>query len=121
MIFKDVVHYVDQGDKRTDFLDRDLLHPVLGLLSLCFIMMFIVFQAVFAWAAPFMDGIEGFFGWLGEVVGTGVTQPLLHSLVVDGIVQVRVAWCVLATNFDLVLLYFSTRRIRLFTACSILA
>jgi hypothetical protein len=22
MIFKDVVHYVDHGDKRTDFLDR---------------------------------------------------------------------------------------------------
>lgn len=85
MIFKDVVHYVDQGDKRTDFLDRIFLHPVLGLLSLA-IMMFIVFQAVFAWAAPFMDGIEGFFGWLGEVVGTVITQPLLHSLVVDGII-----------------------------------
>ncbi|MFX8676632.1 ferrous iron transporter B, partial [Acinetobacter baumannii] len=82
---KDVVHYVDQGDKRTDFLDRIFLHPVLGLLSLA-IMMFIVFQAVFAWAAPFMDGIEGFFGWLGEVVGTVITQPLLHSLVVDGII-----------------------------------
>jgi len=85
MIFKDVVHYVDQGDKRTDFLDRIFLHPVLGLLSLA-IMMFIVFQAVFAWAAPFMDGIEGFFGWLGEVVGTVITQPLLDSLVVDGII-----------------------------------
>lgn len=45
MIFKDVVHYVDQEDKRTDFLDRIFLHPVLGLLSLA-IMMFIVFQAV---------------------------------------------------------------------------
>ncbi|CAI3119240.1 Fe(2+) transporter FeoB [Acinetobacter calcoaceticus] len=85
MIFKDVVQYVDQGDKRTDFLDRIFLHPVLGLLSLA-LMMFIVFQAVFAWAAPFMDGIEGFFGWLGEVVGTVITQPLLHSLVVDGII-----------------------------------
>jgi len=85
MIFKDVVHYVDQGDKRTDFLDRIFLHPVLGLLSLA-LMMFIVFQAVFAWAAPFMDGIEGFFGWLGEVIGSVITQPLLHSLVVDGII-----------------------------------
>ncbi|WPP69866.1 ferrous iron transporter B [Acinetobacter pittii] len=85
MIFKDVVHYVDQGDKRTDFLDRIFLHPVLGLLSLA-LMMFIVFQAVFAWAAPFMDGIEGLFGWLGEVIGSVITQPLLHSLVVDGII-----------------------------------
>ncbi len=30
------------------------------------LMMFVVFQAVFAWAAPFMDGIEAAFGWLGR-------------------------------------------------------
>ncbi|ENV80493.1 ferrous iron transporter B [Acinetobacter ursingii] len=84
-ILNDVVHYVDQEDKRSDFLDKIFLHPVLGLLSLA-ILMFVVFQAVFAWAAPFMDGIEAFFGWLGEVVGGFITQPLLHSLVVDGII-----------------------------------
>jgi ferrous iron transport protein B len=49
-------------------------------------MMFIVFQAVFAWAAPFMDGIESFFGWLGTTLGAHISQPLLHSLVVDGII-----------------------------------
>jgi len=49
-------------------------------------MMFVVFQAVFAWAAPFMDGIESLFGWLGEVIGASISQPLLHSLVVDGII-----------------------------------
>ncbi|WP_171496832.1 ferrous iron transporter B, partial [Acinetobacter oleivorans] len=82
---KDVVNFVDQEDKRTDFLDKIFLHPVLGLLSLA-VMMFIVFQAVFAWAAPFMDGIETFFGWLGETLGTHISQPLLQSLVVDGII-----------------------------------
>ena len=56
-ILKDVVNYADQEDKRTDFLDKIFLHPVLGLLSLA-IMMFVVFQAVFAWAAPFMDGLK---------------------------------------------------------------
>ena len=85
VIFKDVVHFVDQEDKRTDFLDKIFLHPVLGLLSLA-LMMFIVFQAVFAWAAPFMDGIESFFGWLGTTLGAYISQPLLHSLVVDGII-----------------------------------
>lgn len=84
-IFKDVVNFVDQEDKRTDFLDKIFLHPVLGLLSLA-VMMFIVFQAVFAWAAPFMDGIEIFFGWLGETLGAHISQPLLQSLVVDGII-----------------------------------
>ena len=84
-ILKDVVNYVDQEDKRTDFLDKIFLHPVLGLLSLA-IMMFVVFQAVFAWAAPFMDGIEAFFGWLGEFLGAYIAHPLLNSLVVDGII-----------------------------------
>ncbi|MFX2255274.1 ferrous iron transporter B [Acinetobacter variabilis] len=84
-ILKDVVNYADQEDKRTEFLDKIFLHPVLGLLSLA-IMMFVVFQAVFAWAAPFMDGIETFFGWLGEYMGGLIAHPLLNSLVVDGII-----------------------------------
>ncbi len=84
-ILKDVVNFVDQEDKRTDFLDKIFLHPVLGLLSLA-VMMFVIFQAVFAWAAPFMDGIETFFGWFGEVVGDNIAHPLLNSLLVDGII-----------------------------------
>ncbi|MBU5660630.1 hypothetical protein KQJ24_25655, partial [Escherichia sp. S2_ASV_4] len=60
-ILKDEVNYNDEEDKRTDLFDKIFLHPVLGLLSLA-LMMFVIFQAVFAWAAPFMDGIETFFG-----------------------------------------------------------
>ena len=84
-ILNDVVHFVDHEDKRSDFLDKIFLHPVLGLVSLA-VMMFIIFQAVFAWAAPFMDGIETFFGWLGEFIGQHISHPLLNSLVVDGII-----------------------------------
>ena len=84
-ILNDVVIYVDQEDKRTDFFDKIFLHPVLGLLSLA-VMMFIIFQAVFAWAAPFMDGIETFFTWLGEFVGEYISHPLLNSLIVDGVI-----------------------------------
>lgn len=84
-ILNDVVHFVDHEDKRSDFLDRIFLHPVLGLITLA-VMMFVVFQAVFAWAAPFMDAIEGFFGWFGEFIGGFISQPLLNSLVVDGII-----------------------------------
>ena len=85
-ILQDVVHSVDQEDKRSDFLDKIFLHPVFGLLSLA-IMMFVVFQAVFAWAAPFMDGIETFFAWFGEIVRGYISHPLLNSLVVDGIIS----------------------------------
>lgn len=84
-IVNDVVQFVDHEDKRSDFLDKIFLHPVFGLVSLA-VMMFIVFQAVFAWAAPFMDGIETFFGWLGGVIGEQISHPLLNSLVVDGII-----------------------------------
>ncbi len=84
-LLHDAVQYVDEEDKRTDFLDKIFLHPVLGLVSLA-VMMFIVFQAVFSWAAPFMDGIETFFGWLGETIGGSISHPLLNSLVVDGII-----------------------------------
>ena len=84
-ILHDVVHSVDQEDKRSDFLDKIFLHPVLGLVSLA-LMMFVVFQAVFAWAAPFMDGIESLFAWFGEFVGQHISHPLLNSLVVDGVI-----------------------------------
>ena len=84
-ILHDVVHSVDQEDKRSDFLDKIFLHPVLGLVSLA-LMMFVVFQAVFAWAAPFMDGIESLFGWFGEFVGQHISHPLLNILVVEGVI-----------------------------------
>ncbi|MQW92348.1 ferrous iron transporter B [Acinetobacter wanghuae] len=84
-ILKDVVNFMDAEDKRTEFLDKIFLHPVLGLMSLA-LMMFVIFQAVFAWAAPFMDGIESFFGWFGESVSAVISHPLLNSLVVDGVI-----------------------------------
>ena len=40
-----------------DALDRWLLQPVTGLMALVAIM-FLIFQAVYAWATPMMDGIE---------------------------------------------------------------
>ena len=84
-IFAQAVTSAVNEDTRTRFLDRIFLHPVIGLLSLT-LLMFVVFQAVFAWAAPFMDAIETLFGWLGEQVGNYISQPLLQSLIVDGII-----------------------------------
>ena len=84
-ILHDVVHSVDQEDKRSDFFDKIFLRPLLGLVSLA-LMMFVFFQAVFAWAAPFMDGIESLFAWFGEFVGQHISHPLLNSLVVDGVI-----------------------------------
>ncbi|MBD7955149.1 ferrous iron transporter B [Stenotrophomonas sp. Sa5BUN4] len=71
--------------KIDDTLDRWLLHPVFGLATLV-VVMFLIFQAVFAWATPMMDGIEALFGWLGEQAGAVLPEGPLASLVTDGII-----------------------------------
>lgn len=68
-----------------DVLDRWLLHPVFGLLSLA-VVMFLIFQAVYAWATPVMDMIEAGTAALGGFVGTAMPDGPLRSLLVDGII-----------------------------------
>jgi ferrous iron transport protein B len=71
--------------KIDDALDRWLLHPVFGLVSLA-VVMFLIFQAVYAWATPLMEGIEAGFAWLGEFVGSVLPEGPLASLLTDGII-----------------------------------
>jgi ferrous iron transport protein B len=68
-----------------DRLDRWLLHPVLGLVSLA-VVMFLIFQAVYAWATPLMDLIEAGTTLLGDSVGGIMPEGPLKSLMVDGII-----------------------------------
>ena len=68
-----------------DALDRWLLHPVFGLLALA-VVMFLIFQAVYAWATPMMDAIEAATAWLGEAVGGALPEGPLNSLLVEGII-----------------------------------
>ena len=68
-----------------DALDRWLLHPVFGLLALVLVM-FLIFQAVFAWATPVMDLIEAGTGAFGDAVGAALPDGPLRSLMVDGII-----------------------------------
>ncbi|MCS4232878.1 ferrous iron transport protein B [Stenotrophomonas rhizophila] len=71
--------------KVDDALDRWLLHPVFGLLTLA-VVMFLIFQAVYAWATPVMDLIEAGTGALGEWVGGALPEGPLNSLLTDGII-----------------------------------
>ncbi len=68
-----------------DVLDRWLLHPVIGLLTLA-VVMFLIFQAVYAWAAPLMDAIDAATVWFGAALGEQLSEGPLRSLLVDGIV-----------------------------------
>ncbi|MGR4874417.1 ferrous iron transporter B [Pseudoxanthomonas sp. LARHCG66] len=71
--------------KIDDALDRWLLHPVFGLLALI-VVMFLIFQAVYAWATPMMDMIKAGTGWLGGQAGGLLPEGPLNSLLVDGII-----------------------------------
>ncbi|MDA3977991.1 ferrous iron transport protein B [Gallibacterium sp. AGMB14963] len=66
-------------------LDHIFLHPVWGLLTLIIVML-LMFQAVYTWAAPFMDLIEAGFGWLAEWVTTVLPEGIVRDLLVDGVI-----------------------------------
>jgi ferrous iron transport protein B len=68
-----------------DALDRWLLHPLVGLLSLA-VVMFLMFQAVYAWSTPLTDAIDSVTVWLGGAVGGVMPEGPLKSLLVDGVI-----------------------------------
>jgi len=72
-------------NRLTRQVDAVLLHPVSGLLILGTVL-FVMFQSVFAWATPVMDGIEEGVGWIGEQAGAGIQNEMLRSMVVDGMI-----------------------------------
>ncbi len=72
--------------KLDDTLDRILLHPVFGLLTLA-VVMFLIFQAVYAWATPLMDAIDAGTAWLAGRVATTLPEGPLASLLGDGIIS----------------------------------
>jgi ferrous iron transport protein B len=85
-IMKACVRPPDRPDTLTGRIDAVLLHPVGGLLILL-ALLFVMFQAVFAWAAPLMDGIEAGIGALGAGAATLLPDGLLQSLIVDGVIS----------------------------------
>ncbi|MBR0663544.1 ferrous iron transport protein B [Roseomonas hellenica] len=75
----------ERPDTWTGRIDAVLLHPVAGTLILL-VILFLMFQAVFAWAQPLMDAIDAGFGALGGLVKATLPDGLLRSLIADGII-----------------------------------
>jgi ferrous iron transport protein B len=67
-------------------LDRVLLDPWIGPVIL-FALLFVVFQAVFAGAAPFADALEGVIGWMSGEVIANVPPSLARDFITDGILS----------------------------------
>ncbi len=65
-------------------LDGVFLHPVAGPLVFALVVL-AVFQAIFSWATPLMDGVSKIIEASGMWLGTQITNPMLKSLLIDGI------------------------------------
>jgi ferrous iron transport protein B len=76
-------HESDTGNL-TEKIDHVVLHPVAGPLILAAIM-FLIFQAVFSWAAEPMEMIKTGVESLGTWIGAGLSEGPLRSLLVEGI------------------------------------
>lgn len=66
-------------------LDKVLTHPVLGLLTMA-LLLTIVFQSIYSWAAPIMDWIDGGVSLSGDWLGARMEPGMLQSLLVNGII-----------------------------------
>jgi ferrous iron transport protein B len=72
------------GVTLSDRLDAVVLHPVLGPFILA-IILFLVFQAVFAWAQMPMDEIKLAVTSFGDWLGAALPASLLKDLLINGV------------------------------------
>ncbi|QWG24686.1 ferrous iron transporter B [Bradyrhizobium sediminis] len=73
-------------DTWTARIDAVVLHPVAGLLILALIL-FVMFQAVFAWAQPLMELLSSAFAALGQRVHETLPAGLLQSFLQNGVIS----------------------------------
>ncbi len=78
ILSKSARHTIENG------VDRLLLHPWLGPVIL-FALLFIMFQAVFAWATPFVDALEGGLGGLADGVKGALPAGLPRDFLTEGV------------------------------------
>jgi ferrous iron transport protein B len=73
-------------DTWTARIDKVALHPLGGLLVLLLIL-FVMFQAVFAWAQPLMDLLSSGFDAIGQLVHDELPGGLLQSFLQNGVIS----------------------------------
>ncbi|MCA0918801.1 ferrous iron transporter B [Pseudooceanicola nanhaiensis] len=69
----------------SEWIDGVLLHPVAGPIILLLIM-FAMFQAVFAGAAPLMDAISALIEGVSATISAVLPEGLLRGFLVDGVI-----------------------------------
>jgi len=85
-ILKAHVRPPERPDTLTGKIDAVLLHPVAGL-AILLGLLFVMFQAVFSWATPAQDAIDGGFQALGGLLATHLPDGLIRGFLVDGLIS----------------------------------
>ncbi|WP_423606390.1 ferrous iron transporter B [Sphingomonas sp. MS122] len=75
-----------RGRAFTRGVDAVVLHPVAGPLILLAVL-FVMFQAVYAWSEAPIGWIEGLQAWLAETAAAGLPESFLRDLLVEGIIN----------------------------------
>ncbi|MAD52790.1 ferrous iron transporter B [Idiomarina sp. UBA3162] len=74
--------------KNQNRIDTFLLNNVLGGIAFLAIMFFL-FQSIFTWAQPLMDGTEAAIGWIASaltgVIGPGIVSDFLNDAIFGGV------------------------------------
>lgn len=84
-VIKAAISEPARPDTLTGRIDAVLLHPVAGLIILL-VVLFVMFQGVFAWAQPVMDLISSGFTALGSAVHDLLPDGLLQSFLQNGVI-----------------------------------
>lgn len=87
-IVKEVVKRTERKpEDLTDKIDRIVTHKLFGI-PILFGIYAVIFGITFTLSTPLMDVVDGFFGWLGDVVrvSLGRYPEWFSGLVVDGII-----------------------------------
>ena len=74
-----------QGRQWTRRLDRVLLHPVGGIIVLL-ALLFVMFQAVYAWSEAPIGWIESGFAFLTTAINGAIPDSLFRSFLTDGVI-----------------------------------
>jgi ferrous iron transport protein B len=88
LLLKEVVQEkgIMQGTHvRTKKIDRILTHRVFGYI-IFLVILFLVFQSIFAWASYPMNLVDSFFAWSKQKVAESLPHGLLNDLLVNGII-----------------------------------
>ncbi len=85
VVSRTVVHHNAGARTSSDRIDAVVLHRVWGPLLFVAVMA-LVFQGIFTWAQPMMDGVEWLVARLGDAIGGLLPEGDLRGLLVDGVI-----------------------------------